>query len=690
MKKRIVSIVLAICMVLVLVPTAAFAGEGDPVPVEKIVVTVDEPVIGREPDYTIDYTMETSEGSVQQGWTLQVTWCEISEDDVAYTNEDQWREMETGDKFRAGYIYYVGIAFANHENYPFTQETKATVNGNPNYDGFMDLYQEGGACVFGVFVPLKYVSSETELGDAINAGITRIMLTDDLTLSESLTVGGDQTKWQDLVIQQGVTLTIPQGVTLTIGQNGTLTIKKGATLLIQQGGTLTNNGVLETYSGGKTYVDGKVIGISKRMSAVYYLLNVENASASVEPAENLSEYDGKTYVSAESDSGESSTITLTPDNPPAGYWLGGWNVSSDRTVTVGTDNTFTMPNAAVTAAPRWEVIRYEPVSPKPIIENDGNATTRADLSNTTSTSGGTTTATIDQSTADQIVDNAVANQSEEVVIHATAKTEAAAASTTAAQVGIPTVALGAIAEKTEADVIVKTDIAEIKLDNTAAGAVAQQAAGDTVQLIVEKADETADKVEFELKVVCSDGNVIHDFKGGNVAVTVAVPKGLAGKKIVCVYVDENGKMSKVKGQKNADGTYTFFTGHFSTYAIMAEEEADTAIAAQKEETLAALADQRLTARSKIVAMKNGKKAVKITWYNESGELMDFDGVEIYRSTRRNAGYGKTPIFTTEKDAYYNTAIQRGTKYYYKVRGYVVIDGQKYYTDYSRKAIRTVK
>ncbi|MDY3239938.1 MAG: hypothetical protein SOW80_07435, partial [Anaerovoracaceae bacterium] len=127
------------------------------------------------------------------------------------------------------------------------------------------------------------------------------------------------------------------------------------------------------------------------------------------------------------------------------------------------------------------------------------------------------------------------------------------------------------------------------------------------------------------------------------------------------------------------------------YALMAEEEADTAIAAQqKEETLAALSDQQLTARSKMVTMKNGKKAVKITWRNEDGKLMDFDGVEIYRSTKRNSGYGKTPFFTTEKDAYYNTAIKKGTTYYYRVRGYVVIDGQKYYTDYSRKAIRTVK
>lgn len=488
MKKRIVSIVLAICMVLVLVPTAAFAeGEPEPVPVEKIKVTVDEPVIGMKPDYTIDYTMETSEGIVQQDWTLQATWCEISEDDVTYTDEDKWREMKSGEVFREGYIYYVGIAFANHENYPFTQETKATVNGNPNYDGFMDLYQEGGACVFGVFVPLKYVSSEDELRAAITEGITMIMLTDNLTLSESLTVGGEQTSWQDLALQQGVTLTIPQGVTLTIGQNGTLTIKQGATLLIQQGAMLTNNGVLETYNGGKTYVDGKVIGISKRASTVYYLLNVENASASVEPAENLSEYNGKIYVRAGNDSGESSTITLTPNHPPAGYyWLGGWNVSSDSTVTVGTDNKFTMPNAAVTVTPRWEVIRYEPISQTPIVENDGNAANSTD------------------------------------------------------------------------------------------------------------------------------------------------------------------------------------------------------------DPAALLADQQLTARSKLVTMKNGKKAVKITWCNEDGKMMDFDGVEIYRSTKRNSSYGKTPFFTTEKDAYYNTAIKKGTTYYYKVRGYVVIDGQKYYTDYSRKAIRIVK
>ena len=671
MKKRFLCILLALCMVLMLVPQAAFAAEpATPCPVTNIAVTVDEPVIGGTPATPV-YTA-TPAGSVQ---LIDCDWLKISEMDYTGTNKDIWTEMSANDVFEEGYYYSVETSFIPNENYCLVEEMTATVNGNSHIETYSPVYftDKGFAYVCGVFEPLNHVSSEEELRAAVSAGITRILLTDDLTINE-----------QYLLIGSGQTLTIPKGVTLTI-QNTALGIQQDAVLVVQQGATLTIVEGQFANLGGKIYVDEKVNEMLQGLSGMYYLLNVENASASVEPAENLSEYEGKTYVSA------GSTITLTPDHPPAGYWFVGWDVSSDSTVTVGADNTFTMPNAAVTAAPRWEVIPYEPISPKPIVENDGNATTSADLSNTTSTSGGTTTATIDQFTADKIVDNAVANKSEEVVINATAKTEAAAASTTAVQVGIPTNTLGAIAEKTEADVTVKTDIAEIKLDNTAVGAVAQQAAGDTVQLMIEKVDEKKNKVEFQLKVICSDGNVIRDFRGGNVAVTVTVPKDMAEKKVVCVFIDENGKMSKVKGQKNADGTYTFFTGHFSTYAIMAEEEADTAIAAQeKEETLAALADQQLTARSKIVTMKNGKKAVKITWRNEVGERMDFDGVEIYRSTKRNSGYGKTPFFTTEKDAYYNTAIKKGTTYYYKVRGYVVIDGQKYYTDYSRKAIRTVK
>ena len=297
---------------------------------------------------------------------------------------------------------------------------------------------------------------------------------------------------------------------------------------------------------------------------------------------------------------------------------------------------------------------------------------------------------MDKTIADKIVDKAVENKSTEVVIDATANTTTAADSTTIAQVTIPTETLGAIAEKTEADVTIKTDVAEVKMDNAAAAAVSEQAEGDTVQIIAEKVKEDATEVHFELKVVCSDGKVISDFKGGNVAVTVALPKAMADKKVVCVYIDDNGHMSKMVGQKNADGTYTFVTGHFSSYAILAEEEADAAIAAQKE----AIKNIKIKLTSKQVKTKAGKKAVKITWTADAGDKV-LDGVEVFRSKEKNKGYGTEPFYTSTKGgntgSYTNTkSLKKGTKYYYRVRGYVLVNGEKVYTDYSTKAWRTVK
>ena len=388
-----------------------------------------------------------------------------------------------------------------------------------------------------------------------------------------------------------------------------------------------------------------------------------------------------------------STISAPAAPKADGYIFRGWY--TDRECSAGSEFDFSTPvTQDITLYAKWtKYYPYVPPVQNPIVENDENAKTNADLSGTTTTSGGTTTATIDQAAGEEIVDKAVANKSEEIVIDATANTTTAADSTVIAQVGIPTDTLGAIAEKTNADVTVKTDVAEVKMDNAAAGAVAKQAAGDTVQLIVEKVAETADKVEFQLKVVCSDGTVIGDFKGGNVAVTVTIPKEMADKKVVCVYIDDDGRMSKVKSQKNEDGTYTFITGHFSTYALMPEEEADTAIAAQKEAILAKLDSYELVTRSTACKSPSGKKAIRIRVYDKNGLNTDFfDGVEIYRSTKKNSGYGKKPIFVSKsgKSSYYNTAIKSGTKYYYKVRGFVIIDGQKYYTDWSLKAIRTVK
>ena len=309
--------------------------------------------------------------------------------------------------------------------------------------------------------------------------------------------------------------------------------------------------------------------------------------------------------------------------------------------------------------------------------------TNADMSQSTTMKGNETTTTVEQTTADKIVENAVSNKSEEVVIDATYHEESSNQSTKEATVEIPTETIAQIAEKTEADVTIKTDVAEIKLDTEALAAVAEQAEGKSVSVVAEKVKADAKEIRVELKVVCSEGNVISDFKGGNISVTVEAPKGK--KDVVCVYIDEQGHWHTVPGQLNADGTYTFTTGHFSTYAIVDADHAEDTIAAQKE----AIRNIKFKLSSKQVKTKKGKKAIKLTW---SGTDVVFDGVEFQRSLKKNSGYGKKPFFTTKEGAesYTNTSVKKGTRYYYRARGFVTIDGEKVYTKWSTKAWRKIK
>lgn len=140
-----------------------------------------------------------------------------------------------------------------------------------------------------------------------------------------------------------------------------------------------------------------------------------------------------------------------------------------------------------------------------------------------------------------------------------------------------------------------------------------------------------------------------------------------------------GKVTELTGLKTGDKV-----------EVKTEKKQEEPKEPTKEEIVAALKEQQLVARSKLTTSKSGRKAVLITWYDKNGNEVTFDGVEIYRSTKRDSGYGDEPIFVSKTGKYYNTAITEGTRYYYKVRGYAIIDGQKYYTDYSLKAIRTIK
>ena len=584
-------------------------------------------------------------------------------------------------------------------SYNVVDRSTLKIDGNVYYANGSDLSTEAVAKAHDVYYSdLGLAIDDAQVADTVTL-LNDVELTQKMTINESITIDG-----------KGHKISAADGFT----QDHLMLLQSNVTM---KNVTLDSNGKAK---GINTYGNDKSLKISfenvKMLKSLGNGLTAKGGTITLKNVEiSGSGWKQSVDISASNDYNNGADLVVDRycsfgdqgavvfDNPGTGTKVG-TVTSSDpsRLIVSSADETKDWANDSKPYTKRVFTLTKvstggitTPPTPTDNVTNSGstaadNASTNADLSNTTSTSNGTTTATVDKTTADKIVDKAVENKSTEVVIDATANTTTAANSTTIAQVTIPTETLGAIAEKTEADVTIKTDVAEVKMDNAAAAAVSEQATGDTVQIVVEKVAEETDKVEFELKVVCSDGKVISNFNGGNIAVTVALPKAMAEKKVVCVYIDDNGHMSKVEGQKNADGTYTFVTGHFSSYAIMAEEEADAAIAAQKE----AIKNIKIKLTSKQVKTKSGKKGIKITWTAAAGDKT-LDGVEVFRSKERYKGYGTEPFYTSTKGgnegSYINTkSLKKGTKYYYRVRGYVLVDGQKVYTDYSTKAWRTVK
>lgn len=87
---------------------------------------------------------------------------------------------------------------------------------------------------------------------------------------------------------------------------------------------------------------------------------------------------------------------------------------------------------------------------------------------------------------------------------------------------------------------------------------------------------------------------------------------------------------------------------------------------------------------------HGKGKIKLSWSKSKGYRVDY--YQVYRATEKNGKYkavyksatGNTKTYTDSK------SLKKGKKYYYKVRGVRIIDGRKYYTGYSKIVGRTVK
>ena len=155
---------------------------------------------------------------------------------------------------------------------------------------------------------------------------------------------------------------------------------------------------------------------------------------------------------------------------------------------------------------------------------------------------------------------------------------------------------------------------------------------------------------------------------------------------------EQAEVKKILDKANADIKNAKTEAEVKAIEEAAQAEIDKILTTEEKAIVAALDNvekRDFATKSKVITRKGGKKVIRLTWTAPDG--VDVDGYEIFRSTKKNSGFGTKPYFETTNTSYTNTKnLKSGKTYYYKVRAFVVINGERVYTDYSMKAFRTIK
>ena len=432
----------------------------------------------------------------------------------------------------------------------------------------------------------------------------------------------------------------------------------------------------------KTYCAAVTLSITDENLATVSLNNntvaLTNGELTINPAE------GAQTVVATDKAGNSTNITVTVND---GHTWDTGVVTTEPTYTQEGMRTYT---CTVCSATKTESIAKLPSGggsvSKPNTGSDNvvnksedktagtaattTATVKPSAATTTADGKKTATTSVDDTTAGKIIDKAVTNKSTEVMVNTSTKealTEATAGAVT--EIALPEKTVQELSEKTEASVTIKSDAAEVTLNKKAVDGLAAQAGDDGyVKLVVETVKQEPKLMQVDLKLVTSKGTV-SDFRGGNVSVTVKLNDSLATKELTCVYISDGGIYHKVNGTKNTNGTYTFITGHFSSYAIMALDEANEVIFEQTAKAKELAGKIQIKARSVKTKKGNIKVTLKITKGAASFKALKDMGYTLkyqyYRSTAMKKNYKAK--FETLGKPYTNTDAKKGTRYYYKAR-----------------------
>lgn len=241
--------------------------------------------------------------------------------------------------------------------------------------------------------------------------------------------------------------------------------------------------------------------------------------------------------------------------------------------------------------------------------------------------------------------------------------------------------------------------ATVELDQKALETLAEQAKGTQIQLVVEDKDRkelnNAQQATLDQHQVAttfeayftSDGQRIHDFKGGKAVVSIDFTPE-AGKDTCyyhMVYVAESGDMTRYK-TKYEKGKLMFTTTHFSDYAVIYDtgEKNETEKPSKEEEKKEESADTDAkitmdTSYSKLrLRIPTSTKTTNLLKWTKQTEA---DGYVIY-GNHCNTGEKKYRMVqrVVIKDGSTTTWIDKnldgGTYYKYYIKAYKLVGGKK--------------
>ena len=549
---------------------------------------------------------------------------DVSTDETIVVNKNITLDLNTKEvSYKTGCVRTIRVG----------ENSKLKITGNGTIKGKQVAVQNNGTLIIengvldGEFSVFSIYNTETTLNNGTYKGY---VYTNGSYENSNITINNGEFEAQLYLAAKNSKYVINNG-NYSTGKGSTIEIK-GGTLDIK-GGTFNNTAPEKTqvanFNGSST--NGYALAVVKNSSYGGAIVNVSGGMFLNDIAllYDTEPEDPKCLLSV-------TGGTFSSD--PTAYVADGYIVTGNDPYTVGRPYTPSTPTDNVT-------------------NNTTDKNTTADLAPAVKDNKAETT--VDAKTADKIIDKAVENNSTEVVIDAAGNNSVASS-----EVAIPEKTVKELAEKTDANLVIKTDNGKVDLDKTALAAVAEQAGTTgTVRLVVETVKTDENICHVDLKLITSNG-AVKDFRGGNVKVTINLDKELAAKELVCVYIDDNGIYTLVEGVLNADGTYTFTTGHFSEYAVMAKGEADKKIAEQLDTMIK---DVNLKVRTSKTAKKNIKAVVSgdITALTDAGYTVKY---KFYRSEKKASKYVSKGEKTA--DTYINTAGKKGTKYYYKAKAMV--------------------